>query len=116
MNAGVMLVRVSEWSRQLWQEVWECNKYNSVTFYEQSALIRRLRAKREGLEMLEDDQPFHSYLPGGPKGVKLYAHVAVLPHLELNTNRLVTSSSLKKSNKRVSHLLDVLYIYYVIVI
>ena len=37
--------------------------------------------------MLGDSQPFHSYLPGAPKGVKLFAHVAVLPHLELNTNR-----------------------------
>ena len=49
INAGVMLIRVSEWSRTLWQEVWDCNKYDDVTFYEQSALIRRLRAKREGL-------------------------------------------------------------------
>ena len=89
LNAGVMLVRVSEWSKELWQDVWNCNKYDSVTFYEQSALIRRLRARREGLEMLEENCPFHSYLPGGPKGVKLFAHVAVLPHLELNTNRCV---------------------------
>ena len=89
MNAGVMLVRVSEWSRLLWQEVWDSKKHDTVTFYEQSALLQRLRAKREGLEMTGDgdDSPFHSYLPGGPKGVKLYAHVAVLPHLELNTNR-----------------------------
>ena len=43
------MIRVSEWSRTLWQEVWDCNKYDDVTFYEQSALIRRLRAKREGL-------------------------------------------------------------------
>ena len=84
-----MLVRVSQWSKELWQEVWDCNKYDSVTFYEQSALIRRLRARREGLEMLEENCPFHSYLPGGPKGVKLFAHVAVLPHMELNTNRCV---------------------------
>lgn len=85
-----MLVRVSEWSRQLWREVWESRKHDTVTFYEQSALLQRLRAKREGLEMVGDDQPFHSYLPGGPKGVKMFAHVAVLPHLELNTNRYYT--------------------------
>lgn len=82
-----MLVRVSEWSRQLWREVWESRKHDTVTFYEQSALLQRLRAKREGLEMVGEEQPFHSYLPGAPKGVKLFAHVAVLPHLELNTNR-----------------------------
>jgi hypothetical protein len=82
-----MLVRVSEWSRQLWREVWESRKHDTVTFYEQSALLQRLRAKREGLEMVVDEQPFHSYLPGAQKGVKLFAHVAVLPHLELNTNR-----------------------------
>ena len=89
MNAGVMLVRVSAWSRQLWSEVWECNKYDNVTFYEQSALLQRLRAKREGLELTCDreSQPFHSYLPGAFKGTKLFAHVSVLTHLELNTNR-----------------------------
>ena len=89
VNAGVMLVRVSEWSKQLWTEVWECNKYDNVTFYEQSALLQRLRAKREGLEMTSDreNQPFHSYLPGSFKGTKLFAHVSVLTHLELNTNR-----------------------------
>ena len=89
VNAGVMLVRVSEWSKQLWPEVWECNKYDNVTFYEQSALLQRLRAKREGLEMTSDreNQPFHSYLPGSFKGTKHFAHVSVLTHLELNTNR-----------------------------
>ena len=86
VNAGVLLVRVSAWSRQLWREVWECDKYDDVFFYEQSALLRRLRAKREGLELLPSGVPFHSYLPGARKGPKLYAHVAVLPHLELNTN------------------------------
>jgi hypothetical protein len=83
VNAGVLLVRVSAWSRQLWKEVWECDKYDDVFFYEQSALLRRLRAKREGLELLPPGVPFHSYLPGARKGVKLYAHVAVLPHLEV---------------------------------
>ena len=85
VNAGVLLVRVSAWSRQLWKEVWECDKYDDVFFYEQSALLRRLRAKREGLELLPPGVPFHSYLPGARKGVKLYAHVAVLPHLEVGT-------------------------------
>ena len=37
--------------------------------------------------MLEEQECFHSYLPGGPKNVKIFAHVAVLPHMELNTNR-----------------------------
>jgi hypothetical protein len=86
VNAGVLLIRISDWSRQLWKEVWECSKYDDVTFYEQSALMRRLRAKREGLDLLLPGVPFHSYLPGAPKGVKLYAHVAVFPHLDLNTN------------------------------
>ena len=140
LHPGVLLVRVTEWSRQLWREVWACNKYDDVFFYEQSALIRRLRARREGLELLPSGVPFHrlissrylqkksvidyvniekrlyqcnnllllittnsyqphqfiqpihpsilnhSYLPGAYKGPKLFAHVAVLPHLELNTN------------------------------
>ena len=58
-HSGVLLIRVTEWSRQLWREVWECNKYDDVFFYEQSALIRRLRARREGLELLPAGVPFH---------------------------------------------------------
>lgn len=84
VNAGVLLIRVSEWSRMLWQKVWECNNYDTVTFYEQSALIRTLKGIREGLNHII---PFHSYLPNGPSGDKLFAHVCVLPHLDFNSNR-----------------------------
>ncbi|OQR96019.1 hypothetical protein ACHHYP_17310 [Achlya hypogyna] len=84
VNTGVLLVKVSDWSRALWEEVWTMRKYFDVFFYEQSALLRCLKKRDEGLV---DVRPFHSFVPGGPSGLKLFPHVAVTPHLELNSNR-----------------------------
>jgi hypothetical protein len=88
LNAGVMLVRVSDWSRQLWQDVWACpKKFDTKRFYEQSALLRSLKSRGEGVERGAGlGGPFHTFLPGATQGVKLFAHVAVLPHLDLNSN------------------------------
>jgi hypothetical protein len=56
-----------------------------VFFYEQSALTSCLKSRKEGLNHVRP--VFHSYLRNGPRGPKLFAHVAVLEHLQLNTNR-----------------------------
>ncbi len=85
VNAGVMLIRMSKWSLELWEEIWaseRSKKYFDVFYYEQSALIRCLKARGEGLEQV---RPFHSYLPGGLL-VKTFLHTCVLPHFEMNTN------------------------------
>ena len=84
INAGVLLIKISDWSRSLWKDVWEspmCSKYHNVYFYEQSALLRCLKQRREGLS---ETKPFHSFV-GGPR-VKLFAHTCVLPHDEFNSN------------------------------
>ena len=84
LNAGVLLVRVCEWSVSLWDDVWADRRYWGVPYYEQGALVAALRARQEGLETVK---PFHSFARGGPQGPKLFAHVAVLPTLDLNSNR-----------------------------
>ncbi|OQS06977.1 hypothetical protein THRCLA_00994 [Thraustotheca clavata] len=84
INTGVMLIKLSEWSRDLWNEVWTMRRYFDVFYYEQSALMRCLKKREEGLVNV---RPFHSFVPGGPQGLKLFPHVAVTPHLELNSNR-----------------------------
>ncbi|RHY06480.1 hypothetical protein DYB25_009272 [Aphanomyces astaci] len=84
VNTGVVIVRVSSWSEQLWTDVWAMRKYFDVFFYEQSALVRCLKARLEGLDAV---QPFHSYVRGGPHGDKLFAHTMVTGHLDLNSNR-----------------------------
>lgn len=99
LNAGVILIKNSQWSRDLWTDVWNHSHYNSVFYYEQSALQKCLKSRREGLELIK---PFHSYLPGAPCGDKMFAHVAVLPHLDFNSNRGCVVSSrrvLKKINR-----------------
>ncbi|KDO20560.1 hypothetical protein SPRG_13258 [Saprolegnia parasitica CBS 223.65] len=84
VNTGVLLVRVCEWSQRVWDDVWAMRRYFDVFFYEQSALLRVLKQRDEGLL---DVQPFHSFVKRGPSGLKLFPHVAVTPHLALNSNR-----------------------------
>jgi hypothetical protein len=84
LNAGVFMLRTTQWSRQLLDDVWNNDNYDDVCFYEQSALMRCLRVQKEGLEAVK---PFHSYLPGAHHGVKLFPHTAVLPISEFNSNR-----------------------------
>ena len=86
VNAGVLLVRVSEWSLALWRDVWEApssEKFHNARFHEQSSLLKQLNARHEGLGRVK---PFHSFL-GGPAGPKVFPHVCVLPRHALNTNR-----------------------------
>ena len=87
INAGVMIVRVSDWSRELWSDVWSSplsERFRQGIYHEQSALMRQLMERREGLRQLK---PFHSFAQGGPQGPKLFRHVAVLPRRMLNTNK-----------------------------
>lgn len=99
INAGVLIIRVCEWSCSLWRDVWDCKNYDNVFFYEQSALLKVLKARREGLDRVK---PFHSYLGTKTKKgkarssalsvdavapIKFFAHVSVFNHLLLNTNR-----------------------------
>ncbi len=51
VNAGVMLIRLSQWSLDLWQDIWSSDKskrYHNVYYYEQSALIKCLKLREEG--------------------------------------------------------------------
>lgn len=82
LNAGVFLLQVCPWALGLLQDMWDCHRYDTVPFYEQSALIAVLKRYREGLHAVS---PFHSYT-GGPQGVKHFPHTAVFPHSTLNSN------------------------------
>ena len=71
VNAGVLLVRVSEWSLALWRDVWEApssEKFHNARFHEQSSLLKQLNARHEGLGRVK---PFHSFL-GGPAEPKVF--------------------------------------------
>ena len=87
VNAGVLLVRVSEWSARLWADVWEAEASRSFhrrRYHEQSALERQLACRREGLEAWVG--PYYSYR-GGPRAPKVFPHVCVLARAAFNTNR-----------------------------
>jgi len=92
VNAGVFLLRVNEWSYKLLNDIWHCNRFDDVCFYEQSALIKCLKGRGEGLEHV---QPFHSYLRKGETDSLRFAHVAVLPHKELNTSSIVEENDIR---------------------
>ena len=80
-------MRVSHWSLRLWSDVWSSKgslKFHNCRYHEQSALLRQLARRGEGLDAL--DPPFHSYC-GGRSTPKLFPHVAVMPRRALNTNR-----------------------------
>ncbi len=93
INAGVFFMKVSEWCSSLLEEVWHSSKYDDVFFYEQSAIMKALRQRRESLHKLK---PFHSYSKNGPQGVKLFPHVAVFPHTELSSNIGVERAELEQ--------------------
>lgn len=53
LNAGVLIIRCSPWSRALWSDLWSQKwtmKYRDTPFYEQSALIRWLQSHGERLQ------------------------------------------------------------------
>lgn len=42
INCGVMILKNSEWTRRVWKEVWEFEKWHCSPFYEQATLSRWL--------------------------------------------------------------------------
>ena len=96
INAGVWSVRVSEWSEALWYDVFSSkasNKFHNCRYHEQSALLKQLERRGEGLNSVR--QPFHSYC-GGRSTPKLFPHVCVLPRRTFNTNRADLRASAKE--------------------
>ena len=84
VNTGVVAVRVCDWCAALWAQVWEQRRFFSTYFYEQSALLKCLKLRHEGLDLVS---PFHSFIPGGPgEAVKLFPHTCVLPMAAWNSN------------------------------
>lgn len=85
INAGVWIAAVSQWSLELWRDVWSSPASMPLwwrPFHEQTALIRELELRRQRMRRLP---VFHSFC-GGPS-LKLFDHVAVLPRAAFNTNR-----------------------------
>jgi hypothetical protein len=91
LNAGVLIIRSSAWSRALWSELWTAEwakRYRETPFYEQTALIRWLQTHCEDLcaGVAGGKASFHSYRGGSP--VKHTKHLCVVSHEMLNTNQL----------------------------
>ena len=87
INAGVFCIRVSEWSLKLLRDIWQSpasRKFYNCRYHEQSALLKQLERRGEGLELAK--QPFHSYA-GGHATLKVFPHVCVTPRRRLNSNR-----------------------------
>lgn len=102
INAGVLCVRVSEWSLALWRDVWSSprsQKFYNRTYHEQSALLRQLAYRGEGLDFASK-QPFHSYA-GGRAAPKVFPHVCVLPRHAFNTNHCDLRRTPAASDRRI---------------
>jgi hypothetical protein len=59
VNAGVMLIRCSAWSRALWGDLWHedwVRRYWTQQPYEQAALLRWLDTHQEGLQQQQQQQ------------------------------------------------------------
>ncbi len=84
INAGVLLIKVSQWSRLLWKAVWECHKYDTKTYYEQSALVHVLKKFGECLN-LKYSEPLKSFSRSNPNDALYFPHVCVVPHHQLNS-------------------------------
>jgi hypothetical protein len=92
INAGVFFLKNCEWSVGLLEEMWASTKYDEVFYYEQSALIKSLKQRKERLNFV---RPFHSFVPKGPQGVKFFRHVAVFPHPQFSSNIGITKTDLE---------------------
>mmetsp|Transcript_35095 Transcript_35095/g.91818 ORF Transcript_35095/g.91818 Transcript_35095/m.91818 type:complete len:476 (+) Transcript_35095:80-1507(+) len=82
VNAGVMLIRRSEWSRRVWADVWDCRRWQTKAFHEQSALCRWLKLHEEGFGA---PAPWYSW-DGAPAAGHRTHKTLVLPHHAINTN------------------------------
>ncbi len=86
LNTGVMIVRVSEWSRNLWKDVWtsgRSKRFHVKLFHEQSSLCSILQYRKE--EGLQVYYPFRHSFSGGEK-IKKTKHVLILNRDALNFN------------------------------
>lgn len=80
VNTGVIIIRASPWSLELWRQIWEGNlsrRYHNKLYHEQSALSRLL-VERGELETAN--------LPKERNTRTLSRHVCVLPHGLLQTS------------------------------
>ena len=84
VNAGILLIKVSEWSRLIWKTVWDCHKYDTKTYYEQSALVHILKKFGECLH-LKYTEPLKSYKRSNPDEALYFPHVCLVPHHKLNS-------------------------------
>eukprot|EP00035_Acanthoeca_spectabilis_P029635 m.475077 g.475077 ORF g.475077 m.475077 type:complete len:442 (+) comp37652_c0_seq1:2-1327(+) len=82
VNAGVMLIRNTEWSKRLWADVWACSRWQTKPFHEQSALCRWLKLNEKGFGA---QQPWYSWEGAGEEG-HTTERTLVLPHPAINTN------------------------------
>jgi hypothetical protein len=96
INSGVFFLRVNQWSLDLLNEVWAVTKYDKVYFYEQSALLKVLKKRREGLEK---KAPFHSYAEGGNMNIKIYRNFVVWPHNLFSSNYVMLKPEFLKYEK-----------------
>lgn len=90
LNAGVLLVRVCDYNLGLFNEIWKSNafmKYYSKPFYEQSAIIRLLKKRKEGLEAVRP----YNFRQTGPL-IKHFPHSCVLAKHLLNSDVYNTDS------------------------
>ena len=56
VNCGVIFIKMTEWSLNLWEQVFQCRKYDDVTYFEQSALHKVLKTKREFAPFFDNNQ------------------------------------------------------------
>lgn len=99
INAGVFILKVNNWSKDLLNDVWKVEKYNEVFYYEQSALLKILKSRKEGMFW---QVPSHSYLPGGVLKVKIYQNSSVFPDVLFSSNKGIDSEDIKLVEEKKS--------------
>ncbi|RYG98319.1 hypothetical protein EON65_51580, partial [archaeon] len=93
LNAGIFLLKVNDWSVHFLQDVYGHTKYNTVPFYEQSAMIHVLKRYKERV-LCRPPQPFHTYITGC-MDVKFGRHIAIFPTCRLNSNEGVDKADVE---------------------
>jgi hypothetical protein len=87
INAGVFLLRVCPWSLEFLESTWINQRYDATYYYEQSAMIKAIRNRKQGLYYI---RPFHSF-DGGPQDVKLFPNLAIFPLALFSSNNLMSA-------------------------
>jgi hypothetical protein len=75
INAGVMIIRGSSWSRRLWADVWKCERWRTKPFHEQSSMIRWLKVNEPGFASAV---PWHSWDGADVSGHRECGHVTIV--------------------------------------